>query len=152
MASYPEFQALNRFHLPVIRAMQICLRGSDMGNGTAAPEQSSDPSVIQEGGGIGSIPGGLQIILDGKEGPGVQRDAPELLAPWRSRRSRLGFGGLNIPGPWVLQTRLFVSGCPVVKRVSRVTCSEETDDLPITPTSCQNHFLEGLAITIEKRA
>jgi len=35
------------------------------------------PQCLKEGG--GSVPGGLQVILYGKEGPGTQRDAPEFL-------------------------------------------------------------------------
>ncbi len=53
MASYPEFQALNRFHLPVIRAMEISLRGANMRMTHERLNRSKIISFIQESSGEG---------------------------------------------------------------------------------------------------
>jgi hypothetical protein len=128
--SYPELQTPNSLHLPAIVAMEIPLRGSDMGMAHQCLNRPEIIPFIQEGcgegiphdmrmnplldqglfttdwmrqstaffgqssflvgsvfpqgpeegmGGVGAVPGGLQVFLDGDEGPRVQGNAPELL-------------------------------------------------------------------------
>ena len=130
MKSYPKLEALNCFHLPVIRAVEIRLRSANMGMAHQSLDGSKIIPIIQKGRGegvphdvrmnplldqslfgqgfdkaidclcckgsllIGSmlpqgveygmiraapITTGLQIILDGEEGLGLQGDTPESL-------------------------------------------------------------------------
>ena len=52
-ASHPKLEALNRLHLPVIRAVEICLRGPDMGMAHQSLNGSEVIPLIQEGRGKG---------------------------------------------------------------------------------------------------
>ena len=57
------------------------------------------PQCLEEGmAGICPIAIGLQVVVDGNEGPGVQGDAPELLALADDINDGLVAVGLEIPG------------------------------------------------------
>jgi hypothetical protein len=62
-ASHPKLKALDRLHLPVVGAVEICLRGANMGMAHQRLDGSKIISIIQKGRGEGMVPALAEIAL-----------------------------------------------------------------------------------------